>query len=172
MTKVINDVEKSNEAANNDEKAATVKDDNLSKLSVVTGYDPVDPNPMSVATTIYGKYYDMKEVQEEAYAALTTAYDAKFALFAPVKETIKASTVTYLDTDKEELTNAETEILTDWISGQNSDGYGEHFEQQPIDTEDGDLYVSFWNSGDNYSIMTRDELDEYIDNQGMTMGGM
>ncbi len=49
---------------------------------------------------------------------------------------------------------------------------GEHFEQQPIDTEDGDLYVSFWNSGDNYSIMTRDELDEYIDNQGMTMGGM
>lgn len=50
--------------------------------------------------------------------------------------------------------------------------YGEHFEQQPIDTEDGDLYVSFWNSGDNYSIMTRDELDEYIDNQGMTMGGM
>ena len=50
--------------------------------------------------------------------------------------------------------------------------YGEHFEQQPIDTEDDDLYVSFWNSGDNYSIMTHDELDAYIDNQGMTMGGM
>ena len=73
---------------------------------------------------------------------------------------------------KEELTDAETEILTDWIVGQNSDDYGEHFEQQPIDTEDGDLYVSFWNSGDNYSIMTRDELDAYIDNQGMTIGGM
>lgn len=73
---------------------------------------------------------------------------------------------------KEELTDAETEILTDWISGQNSDGYGEHFEQQPIDTEEGKLFVSFWNSGDDYSIMTRDELDEYIDNQGMTMGGM
>ena len=73
---------------------------------------------------------------------------------------------------KEELTNAETEILTDWISGQNSDGFGEHFEQQPIDTEDGDLYVSFWNSRDDYSVMTRDELDAYIDNQSMTMGGM
>lgn len=73
---------------------------------------------------------------------------------------------------KEDLTDAEAEILTEWISGQNSDGYGEHFEQQPIDTEDGDLHVSFWNSGDNYSIMTRDELDAYIDNQGMTMGGM
>ncbi|MBR7033711.1 MAG: hypothetical protein IKI03_08795 [Clostridia bacterium] len=73
---------------------------------------------------------------------------------------------------KEELTDAETDILTDWINGQNSDGYGEHFEQQPIGTEDGDLYVSFWNSGNNYAIMTRDELDEYIDNQSMTMGGM
>ena len=73
---------------------------------------------------------------------------------------------------KEELTDAETEILTDWIVGQNADGYGEHFEQQPIATEDGKLYVSFWNFDDNYSIMTHDELDAYIDNQGMTMGGM
>ena len=73
---------------------------------------------------------------------------------------------------KEPLTDAETEILKEWIIGQNADGYGEHFEQQPINTEDGDLYVSFWNSGDDYSIMTHDELDEYIEDQGMTMGGM
>ncbi len=73
---------------------------------------------------------------------------------------------------KDKLTDAETKILTDWISGQNSDGYGEHFEQQPIDTEDGKLYVSFWSFDDNYSIMTRDELDAYIDDQSMTMGGM
>ncbi len=73
---------------------------------------------------------------------------------------------------KEELTDAETEILTDWICGQNSDGWGEGFEQHPIDTEDGDLYVSFWNSNDDYDIMTHDELDAYIDNQGMRMGGM
>lgn len=73
---------------------------------------------------------------------------------------------------KEELTAAETDILTDWIIGQNADGFGEHFEQQPIETEDGDLYVSFWNSGSDYSIMTHDELDAYIDHQSMTMGGM
>ena len=41
---------------------------------------------------------------------------------------------------KEEMTPAEEEILKDYITGQNSDGWGEHFEQQPIDTEDGDLY--------------------------------
>ena len=73
---------------------------------------------------------------------------------------------------KEEMTPAEEEILKDYISGQNSDGWGEHFEQQPIDTEDGDLYVSFWNTGDDYAIMTQDELDEYIESQGMKMGGM
>lgn len=73
---------------------------------------------------------------------------------------------------KEELTESEAEILKEWIIGQNADGYGEHFEQQPIRTEDGDLYVSFWNSGDDYSIMTHDELDEYMEDQSMTMGGM
>lgn len=66
---------------------------------------------------------------------------------------------------KEEMTPAEEEILKDYIAGQNSDGWGEHFEQCPIDTEDGDLYVSFWNSGDDYAIMTQDELDEYIESQ-------
>lgn len=73
---------------------------------------------------------------------------------------------------KEPLTDAETGILTNWITGQNSDGYGEHFEQHPIQTEDGDLYVSFWNSGNNYSIMTHDELNDYIDRPRMEMGGM
>lgn len=73
---------------------------------------------------------------------------------------------------KEEMTPAEEEILKDYISGQNSDGWGEHFEQCPIDTEDGNLYVSFWNAGDDYAIMTQDELDAYIESQGMKMGGM
>ena len=72
----------------------------------------------------------------------------------------------------EELTDDETEKLKDWISGQNSDGWGEGFEQQPIETEDGELFVSFWNSGDDYAIMTKDELDEYIESQNVGMGGM
>ena len=42
----------------------------------------------------------------------------------------------------EPLTEAEAESLKDWIAGQNSDGFGEDFEQSPIETEDGDLYIS------------------------------
>lgn len=40
-------------------------------------------------------------------------------------------------------------------------------------TQDGDLYVSFWNSGNDYAIMSRDDLNEYIENrQGKQFGGI
>lgn len=74
---------------------------------------------------------------------------------------------------KEELTEDETEVFKDWLLGQCSDGFGEHFEQQPIHTEDGDLFVSFWHSGNSYFLCTEDELDDCIgESQGMQMGGM
>lgn len=73
---------------------------------------------------------------------------------------------------KEPLTAKETENLREWITGQCSDGLGEGFEQQPIDTEDGKLYVSLWHSGDDYAMMTEDEFEDHLQNTEMTMGGM
>ena len=73
---------------------------------------------------------------------------------------------------KEALTAEETEALRDWIIGQCSDGLCEGFEQQPIDTMDGELFVSFWNSGDDYAMMTESEFDEYLQQNEMHMGGM
>lgn len=73
---------------------------------------------------------------------------------------------------KEPLVAEETENLREWIAGQCSDGLGEGFEQQPIDTEDGKLYVSFWHSGEDYAMMTEDEFEDYLQNTEMTMGGM
>ena len=73
---------------------------------------------------------------------------------------------------KEALTAEETEALQDWLTGQCSDGLGEGFEQQPIDTMDGELFVSFWNSGDDYAMMTESEFDEYLQQNEMQMGGM
>lgn len=70
------------------------------------------------------------------------------------------------------LTAEETEALRDWLTGQCSDGLGEGFEQQPIDTMDGELFVSFWNSGDDYAMMTESEFDEYLQQNEMQMGGM
>lgn len=73
---------------------------------------------------------------------------------------------------KEALTAEETEALRDWLTGQCSDGLGEGFEQQPIDTMDGELFVSFWNSGDDYAMMTESEFDEYRQQNEMQMGEM
>ena len=73
---------------------------------------------------------------------------------------------------KESLTTEETEHLREWITGQCSDGLGEGFEQQPIDTEDGKLYVSFWHSGEDYAMMTGDEFEDYLQNADIQMGGM
>lgn len=73
---------------------------------------------------------------------------------------------------REKLTEAETEVLREWISGQNSDGIGEHFEQQPIDTDEGDLYVSFWHSGKDYKVMTGDEFETYIEDRPFAIGGI
>ena len=34
--------------------------------------------------------------------------------------------------------------------GQAADGFGEGLEQREIKTNDGDIYVSFWHSGEDY----------------------
>ena len=69
---------------------------------------------------------------------------------------------------KELLTPDEMADLREEILGQCSDGLGEGFEQRPIETDEGDLYVSYWNSSDDYFLCTEDELDEHLEpHQGM-----
>ena len=60
--------------------------------------------------------------------------------------------------------------MKEWISGQNSDGLGEGFEQRPIETVDGYIYVHFWNSGDEYFIVTADELQHQLHPQTVFRG--
>lgn len=71
-----------------------------------------------------------------------------------------------------ELSPQELSGLMDEWRGQESDGWGEGFEQREIKTEEGDLYVSFWNSGDDFFIKTEQELkQEPSQGMGMQMGG-
>ena len=68
------------------------------------------------------------------------------------------------------LSLSEEKELKAWISGQNSDGFGEGFEQQELEINDGEGYLSFWNSGDNYFIKNETEFRQYLNKQ--TMGGL
>ena len=68
------------------------------------------------------------------------------------------------------LSLSEEKELKAWISGQNSDGFGEGLEQQEFEIDGGEGYLSFWNSGDNYFIKNETEFRQYLNNQ--TMGGL
>ena len=74
------------------------------------------------------------------------------------------------------LTEDEEQDLKEWISGQNSDGLGEGFEQQEIYFDGtrygGFMYVSLWNYGDDYYIDNETEFEDRLMSGGMTMGGM
>ena len=67
---------------------------------------------------------------------------------------------------KEPFTDEEKVAVKEWVTGQNSDGLGEGFEQRPIETEDSDLYVSMWNDGDDYFMYDEDEMSDYLAQQG------
>lgn len=52
----------------------------------------------------------------------------------------------------EPLDEDERAYVTDYITGQNSDGLGEGFEQRPVKTDFGEIEVSMWHSGDDYEV--------------------
>lgn len=68
------------------------------------------------------------------------------------------------------LTSAEYAELTDFLTGQYADGWGEGLEQREIKTTEGELYVSFWSSSDRFFIKPEDEMPN-TQSFGMTMGG-
>lgn len=71
-----------------------------------------------------------------------------------------------------ELNDVELEELRDYLIGQSSDGVGEGFEQRGIKTDCGDIYVSFWNDSDEWSLLTEEELEQQEEKEIMTMGGI
>jgi hypothetical protein len=72
----------------------------------------------------------------------------------------------------EPLHEEEIERLKDAIEGQNSDGLGEGFEQREIYIDEGDLYVSYWNNGDDYFLHTQEEMSMiFSESPGMSYGG-
>ncbi|MHB8076918.1 hypothetical protein [Desulfosporosinus fructosivorans] len=75
----------------------------------------------------------------------------------------------------EALSGEETAELLEFVAGQNSDGWGKDFEQRSIKTEDGEIYVSFWNS-ENFLIKPEQELKQNeapdLRCNAQTMGGI
>ena len=60
------------------------------------------------------------------------------------------------------LTPTEDTKLKQKISGQNSDGFGECLEQKPLRVEAGEIYISFFNIGEKYFILNKEEFSYYL----------
>ncbi|OGO92854.1 MAG: hypothetical protein A2Y17_10515 [Clostridiales bacterium GWF2_38_85] len=56
------------------------------------------------------------------------------------------------------ITTDEQTELTSFINGQNSGGWDEGFEQQPINTDVSEFYVSFWNDSKDYFILPEEDF--------------
>jgi len=73
------------------------------------------------------------------------------------------------------LTESELKTLTDYFTGQYSDGWGEGFEQHGIRTADGEIYVSFWDCYGYYIKPEQEfkqDMDQKLDLGNQRMGGM
>ena len=68
------------------------------------------------------------------------------------------------------LSDTELEQLKEYVSSQASDGFGEGFEQRPLKTADGELYVSLWSSEKSWSIQTKEEMELPRQMGGMQLG--
>lgn len=68
-------------------------------------------------------FNDDEGIKEKLVAAVWTVDEYKGKLYGRIDCRFK-----------EELTEDETEIFKEWLVGQAADGFGEHVEQQPIDT--------------------------------------
>ena len=70
-------------------------------------------------------YWDVQEVGGELYGVIRTGL-------------------------REPFSSEEEQEWIDELIGQAADGFGESLEQREIKIDDGDIYVSFWHSGDDY----------------------
>ena len=70
-----------------------------------------------------------------------------------------------------ELDQTELADLTSELIGHAADGWGESFEQHPIELGGDKVYISFWNNGDDYFIKPENEL--FLEQEmNQTMGGI
>lgn len=89
--------------------------------------------PVSVNSKVYSAFMDIEEYQGRLWGVMKCAL-------------------------KEPLNREEIDGLKEYAAGQFSNGAGEIFEQRELRTGSGELCVHFWHSGDDYRILTEQEL--------------
>ena len=104
----------------------------------------------------------LPEMEEQglmfAFSGSETLSEKVLSLFPTVEEVDGVLCGVAVCQVKGTLTPAELKELKDFCTGQYADGWGEGYAQRPRHTEDGELYVNFWQDN-NFSILTKEELE-------------
>ena len=104
----------------------------------------------------------LPEMEEQglmfAFSGSGTLSEKVLSLFPTVEEVDGVLCGAAVCQVKGSLTPAELKELKDFCTGQYADGWGEGYAQRPRHTEDGELYVNFWQDN-NFSILTKEELE-------------
>ena len=122
-------------------------------------------------------YLDIPELEEKIYSMKPTVEvwqgAAKVISAFPRVQNIRGELFGVLECSIcQPLTQNEIYELKNFWDGQMSDGWGEGFEQRPIYTQEGELYVSFWNSGDEFFLVTEEGLKGEGQEPSVQKGGI
>ena len=96
-------------------------------------------------TKLISADWDVQEVGGELYGVIRTGLRAPFS---PEEE----------------------QEWIDELIGQAADGFGEGLEQREIKTDDGDIYVSFWHSGEDYFMENETDFRQRMSNGHKQIG--
>ena len=106
-------------------------------------------------------YLDIPELEEKIYS------------MKPTVEVWQGELWGVLEVESyNQLSEREIEAVKEYWEGQESDGWGEGFEQREIKISEGELYVSFWNSGDEFFLVTEEGLKGEEQEPDIQKGGI
>lgn len=102
--------------------------------------------PQEKERGIMNWYHEQDGVNKKVHSAEFSVENISDRLWGVVEYTVTG-----------ELTPEETESFEAFVTGQAADGWGESFEQHPIKTSAGELYVHLWSGDNDWRLYAEDE---------------
>ena len=123
-------------------------------------------SPLTAIMYAKDDWGELEECSEELFPSELCSYETEI-----LEQIAKEWGVLEVESHNQ-LSEREIEAVKEYWEGQESDGWGEGFEQRGIKIPEGELYVSFWNSGDEFFLTTEEGLKGEEQEPDIQKGGI